>query len=418
MFRTSNTTMSTSIDIDALSGILGSISIACWVVVFTPQIVENFRRSSAEGLSLLFVIIWLAGDVFNILGAVLQGVLPTMTILAVYYTLADVVLLGQCVWYRGWKFGDKELVKAHGGGDEDAVEDAPATEESPLLANGAESATATPPRISDADRPSRMSQSSLRSSFSNNIDATRLSPATPFLPPPDPTSMPPAAETLKPQSALWAFLFNITALIVVCLAGVLGWYLSSRAQYAPDHSPSHHHNHHHHSDYNHTHSHFLSSLLPPSSTIYSPSELSYSAIHSASTSSKNETLHFDLWGQIFGYLCAVLYLGSRIPQLLLNFQRKSTDGVSLLFFLFACVGNLTYVLSIFAYEPSCARVEGAMTGANSGGGCRGGEWTDEYGRYILVNTSWLVGSAGTLMLDLCIFGQFWVYRGGTPQTAA
>jgi hypothetical protein len=57
---------------------ISSISIACWVVVFSPQIVENFRRGSADGLSLQFIIVWLAGDVFNILGAVLQGVLPTM----------------------------------------------------------------------------------------------------------------------------------------------------------------------------------------------------------------------------------------------------------------------------------------------------------------------------------------------------
>ena len=48
------------------------------VVVFSPQIIENFRRSSAEGLSVLFVFVWLVGDVFNIFGAVLQGVLPTM----------------------------------------------------------------------------------------------------------------------------------------------------------------------------------------------------------------------------------------------------------------------------------------------------------------------------------------------------
>jgi hypothetical protein len=65
-------------NLGAVSGILGSVSIACWVVVFSPQIMENFRRGSAEGLSVVFLVIWLAGDVFNILGAVLQGVLPTM----------------------------------------------------------------------------------------------------------------------------------------------------------------------------------------------------------------------------------------------------------------------------------------------------------------------------------------------------
>src|SRR4051812_30435937 len=83
-----------------------SISIACWVVVFSPQIIENFRRSSAEGLSIQFVVVWLLGDVFNILGAVLHGVLPTMLILAVYYTIADVVLMAQCFYYRGFTLSD------------------------------------------------------------------------------------------------------------------------------------------------------------------------------------------------------------------------------------------------------------------------------------------------------------------------
>ncbi|GMF62438.1 unnamed protein product [[Candida] boidinii] len=87
------------IDAQAVSGITGSISIACWIIVFAPQIYQNFKRKSAEGLSLLFVVLWLLGDLFNVLGAVLQGVLPTMLILAIYYTLADIVLLWQCMVY-------------------------------------------------------------------------------------------------------------------------------------------------------------------------------------------------------------------------------------------------------------------------------------------------------------------------------
>src|ERR1700733_13731731 len=91
---------------ETISGITGSISIACWLVVFSPQIIENFRRRSGEGLSLSFLVIWLAGDVFNVLGAILQRVLPTMIILAIYCisyarflltldTLADVILIAQ-----------------------------------------------------------------------------------------------------------------------------------------------------------------------------------------------------------------------------------------------------------------------------------------------------------------------------------
>lgn len=128
-------------------------------------------------------------------------------------------------------------------------------------------------------------------------------------------------------------------------------------------------------------------------------------------------ISFDLWGQIFGYLCAALYLGSRIPQLLLNYRRKSTEGVSMLFFLFACVGNLTYVLSIFAYEPACAKRNDAASPLRlvetltRGTFCTEGEWSREYGRYILMNASWLAGSGGTLFLDMGIFVQFWIYRG-------
>lgn len=356
-----------------------SISIACWVVVYSPQIIENFRRSSADGLSLVFVIIWLLGDVFNVLGSVLQGVLPTMTILAVYYNLADIVLLGQCFYYRGFSLSNAPLDKSTPSNDEEAVEEEPPTEQSSLLPHKRPSSTPARPTIADAGLPSgRGSFSSLRSHLSgSHLDATHLSPATPFTPPQ--TSTPPT----EPRSAFYTLVFDVGALIIVCAAGVLGWWLSSRSsrgQY-PDHHDRHHHYRH---------------RSPPS------------------TNETSEPLHMDLWGQIFGYLCAALYLGSRIPQILLNYRRKSTEGVSMLFFLFACMGNLTYVLSIFAYEPGCAKLESYDDGS---GGCESGEWARAYGRYILVNASWLIGSAGTLFLDLIISGQFWIYRKRKPELA-
>ena len=73
----------------------------------------------------------------------------------------------------------------------------------------------------------------------------------------------------------------------------------------------------------------------------------------------------------------------------------------MLFFLFACIGNLTYVLSIFAYDPHCRGKHGR---------CENGEAKKIYGQYILMNASWIAGSLGTLFLDLGIFGQFFVYR--------
>ena len=302
-----------------------------------------------------------------------------MTILAVYYTLADIVLLGQCLYYKGFTFSDTPAKKSTPVIDEEPVEELP-TEQSSLLPHRRPSNTAARPTVANVEGGFiHNSSSSHRARPSNShLDATHPSPATPFTPPQ--TLAPPTDAKRRPSTALYTLLFNLGALIIVCAAGVLGWWLStrsSRGQY-PDHH-SHHHDHH---------------QSPPS------------------TDDVSESLHFDLWGQIFGYLCALFYLGSRLPQLLLNYRRKSTEGISMLFFLFACVGNLTYVMSILAYEPGCARLE-SYHGAR--GGCESGEWARGYGQYILLNASWLIGSAGTLLLDLMIFGQFWLYRDRKPQ---
>ena len=302
---------------------------------------------------------WLIGDVFNILGAVMQGVLPTMIILAVYYTFADIVLLAQCLYYS-----------ARPGAQRKPAAETEPDEEAPLLrATDGASGGERSPRAADLER--RSSQ--------NSVDATHLSPATPLVAAPAANEAP-AAQHLRPASALQATLFNTAALILVCGAGAFGWWLSARrahrfARGGDDDDPP----------------------------------LAAAATDAASP---GRELLFDPWGQTFGYLCAVLYLASRVPQLLLNHRRKSTEGVSVLFFLFACVGNLTYVLSILAYAPPCARapsVSEPMVRGRAGCG-EGGEWQAEYARYVLVNLSWLIGSAGTLGLDLGIFAQFWYYR--------
>ena len=75
---------------EALSGVTGSISLAAWVFVlvrcpsrghaslrtrFTnfeqvPQLWENYRLQSAEGISLTFLFVWFIGDLTNLVGSV------------------------------------------------------------------------------------------------------------------------------------------------------------------------------------------------------------------------------------------------------------------------------------------------------------------------------------------------------------
>jgi len=87
-----------------LSSIFGWISIACWIVVYSPQIYENYALQSGEGLSVPFVLIWLCGDLCNLIGASIAGLLPTIIILGCYYSVCDTTLLIQIHYYR-WKHG-------------------------------------------------------------------------------------------------------------------------------------------------------------------------------------------------------------------------------------------------------------------------------------------------------------------------
>ncbi|KAK4123066.1 PQ-loop-domain-containing protein [Parathielavia appendiculata] len=338
-----------NLDVEAISGICGSISIACWVVVFSPQIIENLRRGSAEGLSIQFIVVWLLGDVFNILGAVLQGVLPTMIILAIYYTIADIVLLAQCFYYRGFTLSD-EVVPS--------VEATTPTLKTKRIRNGNGNHTDAPDERTGLLAGGTGPAHSDRSPYHYGIDDherrgswTHLSPAVPFIEEPETAPAPP------PTTWAQAFAFNSLAILMVCGAGLAGWWLNRT--YGGDGSSDGH----------------------------------------KPGGGQDGPLRFNTLGQVFGWLCAVLYLGSRLPQLLLNWRRKSTEGVSVLFFLFACLGNLTYVLSILAFEPRCEGDEG----------CQPGEAAHIFWQYILVNLSWLAGSAGTLLLDLGIFVQFFVY---------
>ncbi|GAK67370.1 PQ-loop-domain-containing protein [Moesziomyces antarcticus] len=83
---------------DEWSSIMGWVSIACWVLPSFSQMHQNYVSKSAEGLSITFVVIWLAGDALNAAGAWFQGLLWTMIILALYYCACDCVLIFQ-YWY-------------------------------------------------------------------------------------------------------------------------------------------------------------------------------------------------------------------------------------------------------------------------------------------------------------------------------
>ncbi|KAM6976937.1 lysosomal amino acid transporter 1 homolog [Aplochiton taeniatus] len=89
----------------------------------------------------------------------------------------------------------------------------------------------------------------------------------------------------------------------------------------------------------------------------------------------------EIVGLTIGSLSSVLYLCSRLPQIYTNFRRKSTEGVSYFLFALVILGNTTYGLSVLLKNPERGQGEGS---------------------YMVHHLPWLVGSLGTLSLDLVV----------------
>ncbi|KAK9896500.1 hypothetical protein P389DRAFT_211237 [Cystobasidium minutum MCA 4210] len=109
----------------------GFVSIAFWIVVYVPQIAEIIYLQSGEGLSVLFLCIWLTGDLTGLAGAVVQKLTPTISLLAVYYALCDILMLYLIYYYRMKRRRHPELFDKNGTGSR-IIE---ASERSPLLSS-------------------------------------------------------------------------------------------------------------------------------------------------------------------------------------------------------------------------------------------------------------------------------------------
>jgi uncharacterized protein with PQ loop repeat len=93
-----------------------------------------------------------------------------------------------------------------------------------------------------------------------------------------------------------------------------------------------------------------------------------------------------LIGYVFGWVSGSLYFGSRMPQILKNFRRKSCEGLSPIMFTMAVCGNLFYGCGVLMES-----VEGV---------------------FVVNHLPWLIGSVGTLLFDFTIMVQYVVYGDG------
>ncbi|GAA5844793.1 hypothetical protein JCM11251_002279 [Rhodosporidiobolus azoricus] len=136
-----------------LANTVGWMSIASWILVYTDPIVLCYKEQSGESLSLLFLFIWLTGDITNLFGSLWQGLIPTVIILALYYTFCDVILIFQVFYYRHKRRTHPELYEAVptingdslGPNSNGAPLATPASEQTPLLSSFSAHAPTSPP---------------------------------------------------------------------------------------------------------------------------------------------------------------------------------------------------------------------------------------------------------------------------------
>ena len=146
----------------------------------------NYKTGSAEGISLTFLAVWFIGDVTNLLGAVWASLVPTVVALAIYFCVADTVLIVQCLYYKRITF------------QKAAVQSSIESPRQPLLARKA-SAVGLP----GLRRESAVSY--------QDRESERFSPEVPF------------SDQEWVGNGVYK---NVLCVLAVCAIGVAGWALS------------------------------------------------------------------------------------------------------------------------------------------------------------------------------------------------
>lgn len=104
-----------------------------------------------------------------------------------------------------------------------------------------------------------------------------------------------------------------------------------------------------------------------------------------------------LIGTICGYTSSVLYVSSRTPQIVKNYKKKSTKGVSYLLFLFAMMGNVLYTMSILSDLYLLSRYEPYMGDVS-------------FSSVFYTQLPFIIGSSGTVLFDCILLFQCWHYN--------
>lgn len=98
----------------------------------------------------------------------------------------------------------------------------------------------------------------------------------------------------------------------------------------------------------------------------------------------------NIISEIIGWLATFVFVISRVPQIILNFKRKSTNGLSLLSFIIINFANFFFLSSILIVLLDLQQ--------------------HQYIEYLKNNAQWISGCIFSSLFDIVIFYQFVKYK--------
>ncbi|KAF4603844.1 hypothetical protein EYR40_001017 [Pleurotus pulmonarius] len=461
--------------LSTLSDMAGYVSIGCWLGAQFPQVLENIRLQSCEGLALPFLGNWFLGDLSNLIGCLLTHQLPFQTYLATYFVFVDLTLVVQYFYYYrkaslAMATAIRTRPRATSTLSQRSVDrvapryrtlSAVAANVAHAAALAAQHEESTHPRRSRLSRSQREqgsevvhegSSSRMAESQDPHLDGDDDDEANPMALSfyseggdrhkgrvtwsaerrgvsvgrsrtrstvlPNPTSdlhdrdrgrstqrsvdmdLGKEVETPTVRKASRASKrgASLVFLSVWTLFGIgsyannyksaslgttdVGRLVSTGGIPIP----------------------YTSSTPFPDDTVYHPPpppiiidtnhngmSLQEESPHIPPPDSDHKLSSERILGRIFAWLCTTLYLTSRLPQIWKNFVRKSVEGLSMYLFVFAFLGNCFYVLSIMT-SPKVQQPPPIST------------------EFLKESLPYLLGSGGTLLFDVTIVSQSFIYR--------
>ncbi|XP_027346047.1 uncharacterized protein LOC113857929 isoform X1 [Abrus precatorius] len=332
---------------DDISFGLGLTSLVFWGVAEIPQIITIFRTKSSHGLSLLFLLAWVAGDICNLVGCLLEpATLPTQYYTALLYTATTIILVVQIIYYDYIYIWYRHRRKVNNKRQDYEEEKKPLKPPKPSDKSGIPIPKGTPktaPRREYFYMSARSLAGSGTPPWGTYIRAAKSGPSAMELLKDDSSSEDEASPASSGTSA------TQPRPIPRSVAGSYGTFLAATVN------------------------------LPLNGNALGAEYVGFSERKLLQEYEKHST-----FGQWLGWLMAAIYIGGRLPQIWMNIKRGSVEGLNPFMFIFALIANATYVGSILVRTTELESIK--------------------------ANMPWLLDAAFCVALDLFIILQYIYYR--------